>query len=70
MTELNIPDGTNYQYYQCFVNSFNNIICNKIDNKYTYINGSRLITVKKIIPEYLHKYFIKYKMAPNDITIK
>ena len=62
MTELNIPDGTNYQYYQCFVNSFNNIICNKIDNKYTYINGCRLTKVHNftLLVGYCKKYFIKY----------
>jgi len=67
MTELNKPIKDDVEYYNCVVNSFNNIICNKINNdKYTFINGARLITVKKIIPE----YFLKYYMSPNNVIIK
>ena len=71
MTKLTTPDRNNVDYYQCFINSFNNIICNKInEDNYTLINDSRLIGVKKILPTFLHKYFIKYNMSPNDIIIK
>ena len=56
MTELDKPSKDDVEYYNCVVNSFNNIIFNKINNdKYTFINGARLITVKKIIPEYLYE---------------
>lgn len=71
MTKINTPKGDNVDFYQCIINPFNNIICSKINNdNYNMIDNSRLITVNKLVPTFLHKYFIKYHMIPNDIIIK
>ena len=71
MTKLNTPNRETADYYQCVINPFNYINCYKInEDSYSVIDNSRLIKVNKLLPTFLHKYFIKYHMIPNDIIIK
>ena len=70
MYELETPKEDNYTFYQCIVNMHNNIECQKIDkDKYILIEKSTLVPVKKIYPEFLHRFVIKSAMTPKNVTI-
>ncbi len=71
MSELKTPDTKDYIFYQCIINHFNNIECNKLDKEnYILLENSKLVPVRKIYPEFLHKFIIKSEMTPKKVFTK
>lgn len=70
MSEIETPKASDYTFYQCIVNMHNNIECKKINkDSYILVENSTLVPVKKIYPEFLHRFVIKSAMTPKKVTI-
>ena len=65
------PDNT-YRYYICHTNWINELICNKVSAQYaeSKVNNTRIVCIKKYIPEVFDPLILKKRWTPTKVTIK
>jgi hypothetical protein len=64
------PSNIEYRYYHCYLN-WNGLKCKKVDGPHIMPldESSKLLFVKKYIPERFDKHILKYKWMPDSVTI-
>lgn len=70
--DVSIPPNDKYRYYHCYENTVGDLICNKVNNAGvlpTTNQNTKLLFVKKYIPEILDAHILKYKWMPSKVHI-
>lgn len=69
--DVSIPPNDKYRYYHCYENTVGDLICNKVNNAgvLPVRQNTKLLFVKKYIPEILDTHILKYKWMPSKVHI-
>ena len=71
LTSDKLPPQNEYRYYHCHLD-WNGLKCKKVEGPRTIPTDewTKLLFVKKYIPEKLDKYILKYQWMPDKVIIE